>query len=156
MIQDELTISADLLEQTVGPIFETMMSMQVTQTNDPWMEDPDRVTASVQLAGGWNGVILLEVNSFQACYFAGRFMAMDPPEALDNDVRDVLGELANMIGGNLKSALVPDAHLSIPEVVDGVDVSLRMCGCTVALRQGFGCEAGVFWISLVQPRADRV
>ena len=43
---------------------------------------------------------MFECTRDQACQLAGRFLAMDPPEAVDDDVRDMLGELANMIGGN--------------------------------------------------------
>jgi len=63
------------------------------------------VTACVFLEGDWNGAVTLECTRDQACEFAGRFLQMDPPDTMDDDVRDALGELANMIGGNIKSAM---------------------------------------------------
>jgi CheY-specific phosphatase CheX len=154
MMQSELATFSEELEQTVASIFETMMGMSVYPAACPWFEEPGRVAATVHFTGSHNGVIMLEVSPAQACFFAGRFLSMDTPEAIDNDVRDVLGEIVNMIGGNLKSARVPDATLSIPEVVDGTNFSLRICGVAVAARQAFECEAETFWVSLFEPRAS--
>jgi len=85
----------------------------------------------------------------QACEFAGRFLSMDPPELVDDVVRDVLGELANMIGGNLKCVLSPGIRLSMPSVVDGSDYSLRLCGAAERRQLAFQCDEGPFWITLV-------
>jgi len=57
------------------------------------------------MAGDWNGAILLECDRRQACQFAGRFLSLDPSDTVDDVVRDVLGELVNMIGGNMKCVL---------------------------------------------------
>jgi CheY-specific phosphatase CheX len=152
MLANELTTVAQEMEQTVAAIFETMMGLVVKPDSQAWWEESNRVAASVHFTGSCSGVIMLEVSRPQACFFAGRFLSMDTPEAIDNDVRDVLGELANMIGGNLKSATVPDATLSIPEVVDGSDFSLRFCGVNVVARQAFNCDEGMFWVSLFELR----
>ena len=149
MIQDEPTISAGDLEQRVASVFETMLGVEMRTSDWPWCAEPNRVEASVHLTGSWSGVLILEVSPAQACLLAGRFLSMDPPEAMDNDVRDVLGELANMIGGNLKSDFLPNGKLSLPEVVDGKDFRVRMCGTSVAARAGFECEEGVFWVTLL-------
>jgi chemotaxis protein CheX len=77
---------------------------------------------------------------------------MDPPDAVDDVVRDVLGELANMIGGNLKCILVPGIRLSMPSVVDGSDYSLRVCGAEVRERLAFQCGEGTFWITVLAQR----
>ena len=64
-------------------------------------------------------------------------------------MRDVLGELANMIGGNLKCVLAREVQLSMPSVVDGSDYSLRVCGAEVRLRLAFQCAEGIFWITVL-------
>ena len=152
MTEIESTNLADILDQTIASIFENMMGLEARPVESAGLGESNRVTARVHVTGSWNGMIMLEVSPDDACRIAGRFLSMDAPEAVDNDVRDVLGEVANMIGGNLKSALVPDGSLSIPEVVDGTDFSLRMCGGAITARQAFACEAGDFCVSLIQPR----
>lgn len=144
MIQEELTTCADLIEPTIGPIFEAMLGIGISPVDARRTEDPKMVRAAVHFSGRWSCAIVLEVTPAQACFFAGRFLSTDVPADLDDNVRDVLGELSNMIAGNLKSAMAPDAVLSMPEVIDGTDVSLRMYGSTAFTRQAFECEAGVF------------
>ncbi len=64
-------------------------------------------------------------------------------------VRDVLGELANMIGGNMKCVLTSGIRLSMPSVVDGGDYSLRICGAEVRERIAFQCAEGTFWVTVL-------
>jgi CheY-specific phosphatase CheX len=72
----------------------------------------------------------------------------DTPPAVDDVVRDVLGELANMIGGNLKCILNHGTRLSMPSVVDG-DYTLRVCGAASQERLAFSCDEGVFRVSVL-------
>ena len=88
----------------------------------------DRITSSVYLEGEWNGAISFECNRKHACQIARQFLASEPPEDVDADVRDVIGELANMIGGNIKSAIATDVRLSLPSVIDGSNYELHVCG----------------------------
>jgi chemotaxis protein CheX len=141
------------LAQIVGSVFETMLSLEVTECGTPWFSGADRMTSALHLAGDWNGAVLFECDRRQACRFAGRFLSMDPPDAVDDVVRDVLGELANMIGGNLKCVLTPGIRLSMPSVVDGSDYSLRVCGAEVRERLAFQSAEGPFWIIVLTRRS---
>jgi hypothetical protein len=103
------------------------------------------------LARAWRGAVLLECDRRQACQFTHRLMAVPLPEEVDDDVRDCMGELANMLGGNLKSVLPLGVVLSMPSVVEGSDHSLRVCaGHAVVERVAYRSPAGVFWITLVE------
>jgi CheY-specific phosphatase CheX len=128
------------------------MNLEVSPGETPWAPSNDQLTSAVHLSGAWNGALLFECDRRQACQFAGRFLSMDPPEAVNDDVRDVLGELANMIGGNLKCILVPGIRLSMPSVVDGSDYSMRVCGAEVRERLAFQCGEGTFWITVLAAR----
>jgi chemotaxis protein CheX len=114
-----IEILTSALAQIAESVFATMMNLEVGQGGTPWFPGGNRLTSALHLAGDWNGAVLLECDREQACRFAGRFLSMDPPDTLDDVVRDVLGELANMIGGNLKCVLTPGIRLSMPSVVDG-------------------------------------
>lgn len=144
------------LAQIVESVFGTMMGLEAGAGVTPWFPSRDRMTGAVQLTGDWNGAVLLECDRGQACRFAGRFLCMDAPGEVDDVVRDALGELANMIGGNLKSVLAQGSRkirLSIPTVVDGGDYSLRICGAQVRERVAFRCNEGPFWITVLTTRA---
>ena len=137
------------LAQIVASVFGAMLSLEVGEGGTPWFPNGDRLTAAVQMAGDWNGALLLECDRRQACQFAGRFLSIDPPGNVDDVVRDVLGELANMIGGNIKCVLTHGIRLSMPSVVDGSDYCLRVCGTTVRERLAFQCIEGPFWVTVL-------
>ena len=79
---------------------------------------PRSVDVGSSPIGRLERALVFECNRWQACRFAGRFLSTDPPDAVNDEVRDLLGELANMIGGNLKCAVVAGLSLSMPSVTD--------------------------------------
>jgi len=141
------------LAQIVNSVFEAMMGLESGECGSHWFAAEDRITAAVHLAGEWNGALLLECDRGQACRLAGRFLSIDPPGSVDDVVRDVLGELANMIGGNLKSVLTRGIQLSMPAVIDGSDYALRICGAEIHQRLAFQCAEGQFWVTIVTTRS---
>lgn len=147
--QDAVQISRSELAQIVESVFVTMLGLAAVEDKTPCFPSTDRLTASVHLTGTWNGAVLVECDSRQACRLATRFLSMDTePDSVDDVVRDVLGELANMIGGNLKCVLTPGIKLSIPSVADGSNYMLRVCGAQIQERFAFRCLDGVFWIAV--------
>jgi len=142
-------VTAGSLTRIVESVFITMMDIEVSPSEMLWLAAPDRLASFVLLSGDWNGAVMLECSKMQACQFAGRILCMDPPNAVDDDVRDVLGELANMIGGNMKSGLPMGVLLSMPTVMDGSDFGLRMCGSHISERLGFDCPHGHFWVTVL-------
>jgi chemotaxis protein CheX len=142
-------VNAEMLAQTVGAVFTAMMDLEVSPGETPWAPSHDQLTSAVHLSGAWNGAVLFECDRQQACQFAGRFLSTETPETVNDDVRDVLGELANMIGGNMKSAMAAGLSLSMPSVTDGSDYGLRVCGSKVQDRLAFDCEDGPFWVTLL-------
>lgn len=137
------------VEEVVESVFATMMGLETDGHPVPWFPAQDRLTAAVNLSGDWNGTVLVECDRGQACRFAGRFLSVDPPGNVDDDVRDVLGELANMIGGNLKCLLTPGMRLSSPSVVDGSDCRPPTGGVEVLDRLAFRSSEGPFWVSVL-------
>jgi CheY-specific phosphatase CheX len=154
MLRVEETITPNMallpgeVAQVVESVFRAMLNLEVTLGETPWSPSRDRLTASVHLACAWNGAVLFECSREQARLFAGRFLSIDSPETVDDVVRDVLGELANMIGGNLKCVLTQGIRLSMPSVVDGI-FNLRVCGAQVRERLAFECDEGPFWITVL-------
>ena len=129
-----------------------MMDLEVSPSDAPWNPSGDRLTSTVYLTGEWNGAVLFDCNPRQACQFAGRILSMDPPAIVDDDVRDVLGELANMIGGNMKCGMTTGVSLSMPTVMEGRDYDMRICGSQVLERIAFQCADGHFWVTVLSTK----
>jgi chemotaxis protein CheX len=147
-------VSVEMLSEIVKSVFLTMMDLELSNSETQWHPGGDRLTSFVQLTGEWNGAVLLECSRNQACDFAGRILAMDTPEAVDDDVRDVLGELANMIGGNMKCGMTQGVRLSMPTVLDGSAYDLHICGSQVQERLTFKCADSHFWVTVLSKGVD--
>lgn len=154
--ESSIEIQLGELAQIVQYVFQTMVCLEVSESNQSWSTGGDRLTATIHLAGDWKGALALECGRKQACAFAARFLSMDPPAVVDDIVRDVLGELANMIGGNLKCVLAGGLKLSMPSVVDGTDLSLRVCRAGIRERLVFECVEGVFSVAVLREERKAV
>lgn len=135
--------------QVVDMVFRTMLGLKAEPYPMPWVRPADMVTAAVYFAGTWHGAVLLECTPLQARTFTYLLMSIEPPATVDDDVRDALGELANMLAGNLKSVLPPGGMLSMPSVIEGSDYSLRICGKGSIERIPFWSVDDIFGVTLV-------
>ena len=145
----EVCLNEDVVAEIVQSIFSTMVGLDVTIEEAPSSPKGDGLTASVYLEGDWNGAVCFECNRQHACHMAGHFLSISPPDVIDDDVRDVLGELANMIGGNIKSMMSSDVRLSLPSVVDGENYKFHVCGSDIKTRIAFRFSEGLFWVTVL-------
>lgn len=75
------------------------------------------VHSSVSITGSWHGHVVYASSAVAARQAAAAFLAMEAADVRPEDVNDVLGELANIIGGNVKAMLPAGCFLSLPQVV---------------------------------------
>jgi CheY-specific phosphatase CheX len=137
-------------QQIVVDVFSSMLRMDVERVDAAEPLPGPVVTASVHFVGSWKGALRIECTRDQTFEFTKRLLGIEPPLAKDEDACDAFGELANMIGGNLKAVLPPTVHLSMPSVVRGEDYSLRICKAVTVCRLAFDSEMGAFWVTLVE------
>jgi chemotaxis protein CheX len=143
-------IFGPVIAQIVENVFQTMMDLEVHPSDAPWPPPGDVITASISLSGSWKGVVLVECAVPEALLFASRMTDVEPLSDLTDDVRDALGELANMVGGNLKSILPGGVELSLPSVVWGSDYRVAICHAGVAHRWVFSSPEATFAVVLVE------
>lgn len=129
-------------------VFFSMLDLEVQPGDAMLSSESEIITAAVYYAGAWKGAVLLQCDERQAREFTARLMKIAPPRDFDDDVRDAVGELVNIIGGNLKPILPHGIALSMPSVVEGHPASLRICGNNPAMRVAFTSELGEFWLTV--------
>ena len=132
-------------------IFSTMLGIEAFPVERaPGEDQAHTVVGAIHYAGPWKGVLLLECQPLQASDFTAKLAGISPPDSVDDEVRDVIGEIANMIAGNLKTILPPETVLSAPTVVEGSSFTLKVCGGNDSLRIEFDSSTGPFTVTLVQ------
>jgi chemotaxis protein CheX len=88
-------------------------------------KQPSEVHSSVSITGSWSGHVVYATSILAAKKAAAAFLAMEADEVSQEDLTDVLGELANIVGGNVKAMLPPGCLLSLPQVVLAPDTATR-------------------------------
>ena len=81
------------------------------------------VHSTVSITGSWHGHLVYASSQYAAKKAAAAFLAMEPDEVSQEDISDVLGELANIVGGNVKAMLPAGCFLSLPTVVLAPDTA---------------------------------
>ncbi len=137
-------------QQIVLDVFTSMLTMDVERV-DASADPSSRVlTATVHFVGSWKGALCMECTPQQTFEYTKRLLGIERPTEVSEDVCDAFGELANMIGGNLKAVLPPLVQLSMPSVVRGEDYAMRICNAVTACNLAFDSELGVFHVTLVE------
>ncbi len=101
----------------------------------------DGVTALVSISGAWDGHVVLHASAASAVAATAAFLGADPPSVGTDDVADALGELANMVGGYLKSIAPAPSSLSLPVVLTGTPgprLPATTTVCSTALARSGG------------------
>lgn len=94
----------------------------------------DAVSSWVEIVGPWNGAVVLTTGRSTAEQLSRCLLAEHAPPVLDEeDVEDALGELANVVGGNVKAVLPGPSVLGLPEVGTAPEPGLPADICRVDL-----------------------
>lgn len=128
------SLDADLghcIVKSTVEVFRTMLNLKV-QAGEIAVERVQmrqaEVIGSIGVAGFLSGSISLFLSQQLARQAAAAMLMLDAAAVSDEELVDAIGELTNMIGGNIKTALferTPLFDISIPSVYVGGDLRRR-------------------------------
>ncbi len=147
----EDAVRLSIVDITKG-VFSTMVMLDVV--DDFPLEEPvknfhETLTSMVGLAGSHSGILAIHCPKTLALRVTSNMLGMEVVE-IDEDVNDALGEIANMIGGDVKHIFSPkggDINLSIPTVIYGSDYMLESMSNSESLVIPFDCGPDRFLLS---------
>ena len=140
-----------IVEITKG-VFSTMVMLDVV--DEPPLDAPvltfhETVTSMVGLAGSHSGILAIHCPKKLALMVTSNMLGMEVTD-VDEDVNDAMGEIANMVGGDVKHIFSPkgaDINLSIPTVIYGSDYALESVSNAESLVMPFVCGEERFLLS---------
>lgn len=146
----------NLREQIVNAtveIFTSMVMMDVSvspsqETDYGTLEDT--ITGVIGLAGTHKGVLAVHIPHQVAFAITSNFLGIDIDE-INEDVEDAIGEIANMLGGNIKSILSEkgrDIDLSLPSTVSGKEYGFQTIKGAEKIIISFASDSGQFIVEL--------
>jgi flagellar motor switch protein FliN len=113
-------------------LFDTMLSLEVDLSDrEPFQKSEDfRVMGAVDFAGGVHGSIQFQVSQTFARMITAGMLGQELDEVQDIEtVKDVIGEMTNILGGNLKAAFCDtglDCQISTPSLTVGLDFNIEI------------------------------
>ena len=133
-----MDFSTEALGQIVTDIWTSMLGFPVEARGEPIDVNGARhLSASVQISGGWEGTVLVSCPEGLAQRVAG--VMFDTESASDDEIRDALGEIANMTAGNVKALVESYCRLSLPMVAEGRELAISIPGSKVVAQATFDC-----------------
>jgi chemotaxis protein CheX len=113
-------------------------------------EAGDLTVGRVAVTGGWQGCVLLTCPTPLARAAAAAMFDLPAEKLTDDEVADAVGELTNMIGGNIKGLLPGPSRLSMPAVTVGATSSVRTPHAVLVSTVSLLCEGLPLTVSLWQ------
>ncbi|MFT5523731.1 MAG: chemotaxis protein CheX [Pirellulaceae bacterium] len=114
--------SADVARLTQD-VFDAMLNMKFDPT--PILreiEDEDSLHSCVRIGGDWNAEVRVIAPRSLARRISRSMFCLEDDDISEADVNDALGEVVNIIGGNVKGMINHDCSLSPPYMSTGVDL----------------------------------
>ncbi len=136
-------IERDEVCRLVGQVWGLMLGLDVGTAPSP--PPAAALAGSVPVRGAWQGRVVLRCDPALARLAAARMFGVPAEEVTDEQTSDALGELTNMVGGNLKGLLPGSSSLGLPAVAAGRECPDEPCLVRVAFQcEGLPFEAAVF------------
>jgi CheY-specific phosphatase CheX len=130
-------------------IWESTLGLSLAAVSGPSrLEGREFLTGCVSIRGAWQGFTALRC-SLPLARKAAAIMFDQSEPGLD-EVKDALGELVNMTGGNIKPLLPAPCELSLPSIIEDKDHQLTAAGAELLTRLFFEYDGEPVEVLLLQ------
>jgi chemotaxis protein CheX len=116
--------NTDLVRLT-QQLWSEMLSLDLIPVSAAAPKIASGLVAFVQVAGGWDGTVRLDISSILAREAAAALLGVPAEEVSRDQVGDTAGELANITGGSVKALLPAPSKLSLPVVAEAADYTVE-------------------------------
>jgi chemotaxis protein CheX len=141
------------ISQSTLEVFSAMLGVELTPGAATFEEAPDadcEVVSFIGIAGSWTGAGSVNCSAALACRVCAS-MLMTEVFTVNEEVLDAVGELTNMIIGNVKTHLesqLGPLGLSIPTVVYGQNFKTKTAGTADWIVLRFQWDADFLTVKL--------
>ncbi len=135
-------------------VFQTMIPMDI-KCDGSFYQKEDMISTDVislvSFTGDYSGIVAFFGSTCMAIKIASEMLGMEIAE-IDQDVKDAMGEVTNMIGGALKNKVSETfgaMHLSVPIVIAGANISISSSSKdqkSVQLSTSLTCDSTNSWM----------
>lgn len=150
---DTFNIRDEIIKGTKD-VFSTMLMVDLecgAEQESTKSDIRSNLTSMIGLGGGIRGMLAVHCPAVVAKAITSNFLGMDVEE-LDEDVKDAIGEIANMVAGNLKISYTTvniQIELAIPTSIVGESFTVSGIADANRVIIPLTMPEGTFWIELL-------
>lgn len=141
------------IQSALGEVFGTMIPLDYSVLERSSFTTPEggyNVSGMIGISGRYQGMLTLHCPKPVAQSIAMALLMLEPDEPVaDEDTRDAIGELVNMLAGGFKTRLADagmDVNISVPTTIAGRAYSIDCFQGANCVSIPFRLEAGCFLI----------
>lgn len=140
------------IEAIVSAIWEAMFGPALQVTPGGEVNSADVVTSLVCIGGDWRGAVITRVPTSLSIKLTQELVgAQDAPAG--EQVLDAMGELCNIMAGNIKALRPGTSHLAPPRCTFDIEADWGLTEVTPIISVPFTCEGHVFAVTVLAERA---
>ncbi len=145
-----MNVTRDQLKGIVVNIWGSVLSLPIDPIDGEHAIDGASLTGCVHITGSWSGALVIAMTQEATRQAAAAMFGMQPEEVGDGEMRDALGELVNIAGGNFKGQLPSGCQLSLPTVVEGEKYTMVVANSKQVEQHGFVCAGQAVQIKVLE------
>src|SRR5947208_686603 len=98
-----MKIAEDEIRQSVEDLWSSVLGLAIERRQASSFPDtsPGLLTGCVEISGAWQGAVTLDCGPSLARQAAAIMFGVDPGDTSYDQVQDALGELTNILGGQV-------------------------------------------------------
>ncbi len=139
------------LDASVEEVFRLMLGIECKRDTRPAAVETESVTAVVGFGGLLSGACVFRSGARAAIKIAAQMTGMEFA-AIDDTVKDGIGEICNMLAGAWKGKvpeLAANCGLSVPAVITGRDYNLHVQAPEFQMHHTYRFDDEVFEVTIV-------
>ena len=117
----------EMVTQVTRDVFETMITPDLQVDGGAgWRSE---ISAMIGLAGEQSGMVVIHAPGATAQFIAGSMLGDESAQFSAAELRDTMGEVANMVAGNIKAWFAEhgvNCALSVPTVISGDQFEVKV------------------------------
>lgn len=139
------------IKDIVDTIWTSMLRLEVHPSAARFQQATPEgyVSGVVYITGAWEGSVQLDLSPELAQRAATAMLGLGGYHLSRNEMEDVLGEIANITGGNIKALLPHPSKLSIPAVAQGLPPAHELPGRPLLAQVAFECGGQPLIVTLL-------
>src|SRR4051794_2867879 len=137
------------IEDIMTTIWSTLVDVPIEPGGESGASDDSTVTGIVHIDGAWHGAVVVRCPLALAALVTTSMFQCDDEPTVD-EIRDALGELTNMVAGNVKALLPAPSAISLPTVAFGKQYEISVVGTRRVANVAFTSKSYPLVVSVVQ------